>query len=502
MTSLNRAALLKHADLCIRKRAFVQAQGICEDLLRSDKNDADAWYVLSRVHIINGRYAEAVKLLKKCLARHPKEIRFLTAIGGAYTADAKHDLAIEAFNKALKLNPRDVHTLAGLVGAYEKLGDIETGKQLLEPVLDLCAADSYLGRAYALIAMADKRPQDAVNMLVKNGSVGPIPRASCYILGKAYEQLKDYDNSFRAYTLANQAEVVPFDLDKFIAEIDELIEVFSPKNLARLPRATIDSARSVFVTGRPRSGTTLVSKIIAAHPSSADVGEITTSTDIVEQMNLLIESTLPYPKTVLDLDQNDVNTLGAKYLAAVETVAGWKAPRIVDKNLYTPFHLGLLNLLLPQAHVVHCRRDPIDNSLACYTEQLIGSYTYANDLRSLGLTHWLTERLWRHWHETLDIAILDVNYEDVVEDQEGMSRKIIEFVGLPWDDACLKFYEAERDKPRSTAALTYSYDQVRKPVYKTSIGRAKGFEQHLAPLFEALAEGEARWGANAAAAAK
>lgn len=502
MPSLNRAALLKHADLCIRQRAYLQAQSICEELLRADKHDAEAWYVLSRVHIINGRYEDAVKLLKKCLSRHPKEVRFLTALGGAHTADAKHDLAIEAFTKALKLNPNDLHTLAGLVGAYEKLGDIEKAKQLLEPVVDQCGNDAYLGRAYALIAMADKRPQDAVNILVRNGAVGPIPRASCYILGKAYEKLKDYDNSFRAYTMANQAEVVPFDLDKFIAEIDELMEVFCEKNLARLPRATIDSTRAVFVTGRPRSGTTLVSKIIAAHPDSADVGEITSSTDIVEQLNLLIESTLPYPKTALDLDQNDVNMLCSKYLGAVEAIAGWKAPRIVDKNLYTPFHLGLISLILPNAHVVHCRRDPIDNSLACYTEQLIGSYTYANDLRSLGLTHWLTERLWRHWHEVLDIPILDVNYEDVVEDQDGMSRKIIEFVGLPWNDACLKFYEAEKGKPRSTAALTYSYDQVRKPIYKTSIGRAAGFKKHLAPLHEALAEGEARWGAHATAAAK
>jgi hypothetical protein len=370
---------------------------------------------------------------------------------------------------------------------------------MLEPILDRCATDLALGRVYAVIALADKRPQDAVDMLRRNAARGPIPRSSLYLMGKAYEKLKDADNAFEAYRLANEADISTFDLQTHIDRVDELMSIFTRENLAKLPRATTESERAVFVAGRPRSGTTLISKIIGAHPNAVDVGEVTSLNDIFEQFSFAIESFAPYPKAIFDLEPVDADKLSRMYLDDVIGMAGRSAQRIVDKSLLNHYHIGLASLILPKAHVIRVKRDPIDNCLACYTEQLMGAHTYTTSLYGLGMTHWLTDRLWRHWHETLDIAILDVNYEDVVDDQEGMSRKIIEFVGLQWDDACLKFYEAEKDKSRSTAALTYSYDQVRKPIYRTSVGRAKLFEKHLAPLREALAEGEARWGPGASA---
>jgi hypothetical protein len=271
--------------------------------------------------------------------------------------------------------------------------------------------------------------------------------------------------------------------------MNRLMAVFTADNLARLPRAKIDTTSAVFVTGRPRSGTTLVSKIIGAHPQAVDVGEITTLNDLVENFGLITGSTSPYPRSVLDVEQHDVDDLGRRYIEESVKLAGSRAARIVNKSLITHFHLGLAELILPGARVIYCRRDPVDTCLACYTEQLIGPHTYSNDLRMLGLTQRLCERLWRHWQNVLKIPILEVNYEDVVNDQEGQSRRIIEFMGLPWDDACLRFYEADKGRKRHTAAPTLSYAQVRKPIYKTSVGRAKAFENHLAPLHEALAEG-------------
>jgi tetratricopeptide (TPR) repeat protein len=496
MPSLNRAALLKHAELCLKKQAFVQLQGICSELIRANKGDPEAHYLLGRSCVVRARHEEAVMHFKRCLSTHPRELKFIVSLASTYSARGKHDLAMQYFEKARKLNPAEVRTLAGYIEACEKAGDLERANKMLEPLLDRCAVDPMLGRVYAVTAMSDKRPQDAVNMILRNGQSGPIPLSSLYLLGKAFEKLKDADKAFEAYRMANAAEPVPFDLEEYLGRMDRIMAVFNAENLAKLPRASTRSELAVFVAGRPRSGTTLISKIIGAHPQAVDVGELTTLNEIEEDFGFSFGSSTPYPEAVLDLEPEDVNVLSQRYLDDITRLAGPKALRIVDKSLFTHYYVGLIELLLPKARIIYVRRNAVDNCLACFTEQLVGSYTFATDLRALGLTHHLHDRLMRYWRTVVNIPILEVNYEDVVDDQEGMSRKMIEFLGLPWDDACLRFYEAEQGKSRSTAALTYSYDQVRKPIYRTSVGRAAMFEKHLGPLHEALAEGEQRWGTD------
>jgi hypothetical protein len=117
------------------------------------------------------------------------------------------------------------------------------------------------------------------------------------------------------------------------------------------------------------------------------------------------------------------------------------------------------------------------------------NYEWASDLRTLGFTHALYERYMRHWHEVLDLPILDVDYESLVDDQEGWTRRLLEHCGLPWDEQCMRYYETATEKKDLVSAPTLSYDQVRKPIYKTSVGRAKKFEPYLGELFAGLEEG-------------
>jgi Flp pilus assembly protein TadD len=497
MASLNRAALLKQAHKCLRVGALVQARGICEDLLRENKKDADALEIQAHIAVMMGRNDEAVALLKKCIAIQPKFVRFHNTLGDFLsTAMGRHDDAVSAYNQAFKVQPNDTRTRAGLIEALEKQGDLDRATQILEPVLQTCPRDPVLGHAYAVVAMADDRPQDAVDMLLKNGAAGPISRTSIYLLGKAYEKLKDFDRAFEMYAQANSLEEHTFNVEEFEQRIEGLMNYFTRQRLSGLPRATTDSRPFVFVTGRPRSGTTLVSKIIAAHPAAVDVGEITTLNSVFDECAFAIGSLSPFPQCLNDASSDDLDQLSRIYLDDIAKLAGPRAQRVIDKSLLNYLHLGLAELLLPKARVIVCTRDAVDNCLACYTEQLVGPHTYANDLRSLGLTHRLFERLVRHWIAELDIPIMEVRYEDVVDDQQGVSRRMIEFLGLPWNDACLKFYEAEKKSKPRVAAPTLSYNQVRQPIYRTSLGRAKNFEKHLGPLFEALDEGERRRSAS------
>jgi hypothetical protein len=206
----------------------------------------------------------------------------------------------------------------------------------------------------------------------------------------------------------------------------------------------------------------------------------------VYDLGFRIGSVHTYPRCVADLDAGDIERLSKDYLDHVRRLAPG-ARRTVDKNLANFEYLGLIQVLLPQARVIHIRREPIDNCWAIFVAEM--NYEWASDLRTLGFTHALYERYMRHWHEVLDLPILDVDYESLVDDQEGWTRRLLEHCGLPWDEQCMRYYETATEKKDLVSAPTLSYDQVRKPIYKTSVGRAKKFEPYLGELFAGLEEG-------------
>ena len=199
-------------------------------------------------------------------------------------------------------------------------------------------------------------------------------------------------------------------------------------------------------------------------------------------MSERIGSTLAYPQCTADLDANDVEMLSRSYLDAIVPLAP-RADRIVNKDLGNHRHLGLIAVLFPNARIIHCRRDPLDTCLSCFMEPFPPHTSmFTSDLVHIGRYHRAYERLMRHWSAVLDLAFLDVEYETLVKDQGREIRRLVEFCGVPWHDACLRFHETKRHE------RTLSFDQVRRPMYDSSIGRAARFGRNLDPLRRALAE--------------
>jgi hypothetical protein len=158
------------------------------------------------------------------------------------------------------------------------------------------------------------------------------------------------------------------------------------------------------------------------------------------------------------------------------------AIRIIDKMPHNFMHLGLIQLLFPQARIIHVRRDPVDTCVSCFTQEFTSAHAYAYDLKHLGAYYLQYERLMQHWMKVLTIPILNIRYEELVDNQEAVSRELVEFCGLEWDEAVLRFHESGRD------VATASYDQVRKPMYKKSVQRWKHYEAHLGPLIALFQE--------------
>jgi Flp pilus assembly protein TadD len=491
---LQLSQIIRQAASHLQAGRIFQAQMMCEQVLNRHPANVEAIEVLSGVALAESRFDKAVELLKKCVSLRPREPRYCAMLGTVLTIAGRFDDAEKWMQKGLKVNPRYSPALVGLAQTLERKGDAAGALALIESSVAAGRDDGDMALVYARAQMAMDQPRQAIAVLERQLQQRTITPPSLFVLGRAYEKVGDADRAFAAYSDANRAVGSSFDTGKHREFLNEVKAVFSAANLTQLPRSSVPSDRMIFVTGRPRSGTTLVARIIAAHPAAFDAGELSILPGIIRTMNLEIGSTLTYPQCVLDLDVKDVDALAMLYHNRLRDLTGGSRAdlRVVDKDMSTWQALGLVQLLFPDARVIHTVRDPLDTCLACFTENLGPQHGYTTDLRTLGLTHRLYESLMSHWRGVLSIPVLNVQYEQLVDDQEGQTRRILEFLDLSWDDQCLRFYETDGGN-KNTAALTLSYNQVRQPMYRTSLKRAQKFAKHLDPLIEALDDGERRW---------
>jgi hypothetical protein len=217
---------------------------------------------------------------------------------------------------------------------------------------------------------------------------------------------------------------------------------------------------------------------LASHPAVFGAGELEDIRKVSQALSTHYQP-VAYPEC-MNLSGFDVLAgLTAEYHAHLRSLSP-VATRVTDKMPHNFLHLGLIQVLFPGARVIHVSRDPLDTCLSCYFQEFSASHSYAYDLTLLGGYYRQYERLMEHWRRVLDIPMLDVRYEDLVDDQAGTSRRMIEFCGLEWDDRVLRFHETQRN------VATPSFEQVRQPMYKKSVQRWKNYEAHLAQLVAAL----------------
>ncbi|VAX41677.1 hypothetical protein MNBD_PLANCTO03-964, partial [hydrothermal vent metagenome] len=299
----------------------------------------------------------------------------------------------------------------------------------------------------------------------------------CFAAARLLDAEDDTNSAFRAYTQGNAISPKLYKPEDKAQFVDQLIELFSAEALASLPRATNSSNRPIFIVGMPRSGTTLVEQILAAHPDVYAAGELQELRRIWK--DLVATRGNGSVAALSSITQVDINAAADRYLKYLDTL-DTATPHITDKMPHNFEQLGLINLLFPDARVIHCSRNPLDTCLSCYTIQLSLAHTYSNDLTLLGHAYAQYHRLMAHWRTALDVPMLEVVYEDVVAETETLARRIVEFVGLPWHDDCLRFYEAKR------TIVTASVDQVRQPIYTSSVNRWKRYDRYLDPLRQSL----------------
>jgi len=398
-----------------------------------------------------GRHAEATELFEKALQRAPKHLRALCGMGHVLKTVGRQDEAIEMYRKACAVS-------AGCGEAWWSLANLKTFR--FEPA-----------------------EVEAMEGVLADEKLGDEPRANIqFALGKAYEDLGDFDRAFGYYKAGNDNRRAreTYDTVQTMDQHDKFIEVFSRELFDRFDGVGDPSPAPIFIVGLPRSGSTLIEQILASHPEVEGTHELPDLGRVARSVGVQSEGRKAYPQAVADLDAAQFAEFGAKYLTLSERHRELGRPYFTDKLPNNFVHVGFVSLILPNAKIIDARRHPLDSCLGSYKQLFARGQPFTYELFELGEFYREYMRVMEHWDTVLPGKVLKVQYEDTVADLETQVRRILDYCGLPWDDACLKFYETER------AVKTASSEQVRSPIYTGAMHRWRKYEAHLEPLIESL----------------
>ena len=382
--------------------------------------------------------------------------------------------AIASCQQALNIDPEHIGARNNLGFAPRAIGRIEQAIDLFKKTIAASprtAARLYYNLASSKRIAASDPDFAAMKRLAKD--VGAFELEDQiglhFALGKAYADVGDHARAFKELAKGNtlkRRQFMGYDEAKVSRRFERISEAFSAGLLRQKAGAGNRSPVPVFIVGMPRSGTSLVEQILASHPKVFGAGERYELGDLADAIEG--KNGAEFPEAVAGMSSAELNALGTNYVTAMRALAP-DAARIIDKMPGNFFNAGLLHLALPNARIIHTRRDPRNTALSCFSILFALGHAYTYDLGELGRYIAAYQRLMEHWRQVLpDGAMLEVQYEELVGDLETEARRIVEFCGLGWDAACLSFYKTER--PVRTASVI----QVRQPIYPSSVGRWAG----------------------------
>ncbi|MDH5527872.1 MAG: sulfotransferase [Nitrospirota bacterium] len=437
--------------------------------------------MLARLLVSDRQYSKALAVIQRWVQAQPGSADPLVLRGVALTNLQQVDEAQAAFEQASALEPGNTGVRVGLCNVHRLKGEFATAFGFIEPLLHADKLETRVVKTFAALAPSIDRTEDAVRLVEKALEAPALNaydrHALCFQAGGLYDKLGDYDRAFAMYRDGNRPS--RYSPEAFDELVDRTIHAFDTPGFPAFARAAYRTERPVLVVGMPRSGTSLVEQILASHPRVAGAGEMPDIMNMPAALDRMGGGSA-YPEGLSAHGVDHLDHLARHYDAALAQVAP-EADRVTDKMPHNFLYLGLVNLLLPQARVIHIRRDPVDTCLSNYFQDFASDFLgYANDLTLLGRHYRQYERLMAQWRTVLDVPFLEVQYEELVADQERESRRMIDFIGLEWDDACLSFHTTKR------TVSTASFAQVRNPIYTKSVERWRRYEKHLGPLFDAL----------------
>lgn len=430
------------------KHKLDEAEEIVEAVLERDPEQPIALTTLGIIRFHQYRYDEGESLLERARC----ELHGIgTGLIKIRIAQGKLEEAVEQCKHWIERHPNEA--------AYYHL--------LMELLPDSQISEHWLEKIEALL----ERNPDPV-----------LTRNTYYLKGVMHEKNKRWDEAFRYYSYGNECYENHFSLEMFHRSLKMQAACFDREFLSLAPKGDAECETPIFLVGTPRSGSTLTEQILSAHPQVQAAGENNCLGTCWHHLTQKVLGESYESFTVRDLQRMDkemVQETALEYLDAIRKKVPADAPRITDKTLGNYRFLGLIEMLFPKAKIIHCRRHPLGSCFSCYKTHFShsdDSLNFTTDLISLGKYYHAYHQMMDYWKKELSIPIFEVVYEDTVQSLESVSRRLLDFCGLPWDDCCLEFFNNTRP------AITASEIQVKRPIYLGSVDKWKHFEQHMNPL--------------------
>jgi Flp pilus assembly protein TadD len=474
------ASMRRPVDAAIEFRETVR--------LRPDA--AEAWNNLGNSLFVQEKVGEAIVCYREAVRLKPAYPEACLNLGKALREDDQVNEGLTWYREAVRLKPDYAKARNDLAAALLEMGNLQEAELHFRECLQLNPASPRVLCTLAANGLyADSDPTtDELERRLGDSTLSLMDRSLVHsTIGYVFDRGKNYDAAFphfqEGHRLRSQQlrqEGVVFDSQEHSRFIDRLVAVFDENYFTRVSNFGLDWEAPVFIVGMPRSGSSLVEQILSHHPDIEGAGELRDIPRLADSLSQQFDGKTPYPDCASLLDATIAQRLAETYCSRVKRLVA-PARRITDKMLDNFIHLGLIATLFPKARVIHCIRDPLDVCTSCYLQIFRGLH-FARDLHDLGRYYKEYERLMAHWRTALPLPLMDVVYEELVADPQGVSRRLIEFCRLTWDERCLRFHENPR------AVRTVSKLQVRQPVFASSIGRWRRYAGHLGPLRRALGD--------------
>jgi tetratricopeptide (TPR) repeat protein len=434
-----------------------------------------------------GRTSAAVQACRKALEHNPQFADAYSNLGLALRQRGDVPGAVEAYRRAIEIDPDFAEAHNNLGVAYMDLGDTQLALDTYEKALEL---DPDLGEGLLNFSRARRFNNDdgaqieSMEALLDRGHLSDDASSNLHFaLGKIHDDCGSYARAFDHFQAANRymRKHVRFDATRFRDWVSRVQRVFDPDFFRRWHGLGDACERPVFIVGMSRSGTTLVEQILASHPLVHGGDELTRIPEIVQDLEAKLGKPPDYPDCIAEIDAPALERAARDYVEYIDSLDN-EAPRITDKLPGNFFHLGLISVMLPRARVIHCRRDPMDVCLSNYMQKFAEGHYFSYDLSDIAAYYQEYERIMAYWREVLPMDVYEVQYEDLVDDQESISRELVAYCGLDWDARCLRFHETRR------SVRTASNWQVRQPLYTGAKRRWKNYEPFLGELISALGD--------------
>jgi tetratricopeptide (TPR) repeat protein len=461
------------------------AEQECRALLAEGARTVRVFELLARICAATGRPDDAQRLWRKVLQLDPAHPDALLAEAQALERSGRTDEAIRGYRRILSRHPEKIVPRYLLANQLKARGALDEAR---DAYLDVISRQpDYTQAHFTYSGIHRYRDPDDPHLkqllaLHESGRLagdGAIQVA--FALAKAFEDLGDYARAFRYLEEGNERRYRKYDyrIDGDRELIENITETFSEDALAALDVPCAASDRPIFIVGMPRSGTSLVEKILASHPDVHGAGELEDFFSLAA--GIFLDPALQYRfRPLRDYPRDAFARLGESYLERLGALdAG--ARRVTDKLPFNMMMVGLIRLALPNARIVHCVRDARDTGLSIYKQNFATeNYRFAYRLQTIAQFHKLYARLMRHWHAVFPGDIYDVRYEALTSEPEAEIRGLLAACGLEWDDACLAFDRSEG------VVRTASAWQVRQPIYTSSVRLWQKYGAALQPLLDEL----------------